>query len=44
MRGLAMKEPVTGLYVIGWLLSSEQGWVTGQILHVDGGLSTVQAR
>lgn len=29
---------------ICWLLSPEQKWVTGQVLHVDGGLSTVQAR
>ena len=25
-------------------VAPEQGWVTGQVLHVDGGLSTVQAR
>lgn len=27
-----------------WLLRPEQGWVTGQCLGVDGGLSSVQAR
>ena len=29
---------------ICWLLSPEQSWITGQVVHVDGGLSTVQAR
>jgi NAD(P)-dependent dehydrogenase (short-subunit alcohol dehydrogenase family) len=29
---------------ICWLLSPEQGWVTGQVLHANGGLSAVQAR
>jgi NAD(P)-dependent dehydrogenase (short-subunit alcohol dehydrogenase family) len=29
---------------IRWLLSPEQGFVTGQVLAVDGGLSSVQAR
>ncbi len=29
---------------IAWLLDAEQGWVTGQVLGVDGGLSTVRSR
>ncbi|MEM6572421.1 MAG: SDR family oxidoreductase [Planctomycetota bacterium] len=29
---------------IEWLLDPAQGWVTGQILGVDGGLATVRAR
>lgn len=29
---------------ICWLLDREQGWVTGQVLAVDGGLGSVQAR
>lgn len=29
---------------IRWFLSSEQSWVTGQVLAVDGGLSTIQPR
>ncbi len=37
-------EPGDIASAICWLLSSEQRWVTGQVLHVDGGLSTVQAR
>ena len=27
---------------ISWLLSVEQSWITGQIIHIDGGLSSVQ--
>ncbi len=37
-------EPGDIASAICWLLSPEQSWVTGQGLHVDGGLSTVQAR
>ena len=37
-------EPGDIASAICWLLSPEQRWVTGQVLHVDGGLSTVQAR
>lgn len=29
---------------ICWLLSGHQGWVTGQVLGIDGGLGTLQAR
>jgi NAD(P)-dependent dehydrogenase (short-subunit alcohol dehydrogenase family) len=29
---------------IAWLLSPEQSWITGQVLGVDGGMSTVQSR
>ncbi len=37
-------EPGDIASAICWLLSPEQKWVTGQVLHVDGGLSSVQAR
>jgi NAD(P)-dependent dehydrogenase (short-subunit alcohol dehydrogenase family) len=37
-------DPADIASAICWLLSSEQGWVTGQVLHVDGGMSTVQPR
>ncbi|MFM8470502.1 MAG: SDR family NAD(P)-dependent oxidoreductase [Limisphaerales bacterium] len=37
-------EPGDIASAICWFLSPEQKWVTGQVLHVDGGLSTVQAR
>jgi NAD(P)-dependent dehydrogenase (short-subunit alcohol dehydrogenase family) len=37
-------EPGDVASAIGWLLSPEQSWVTGQVLHVDGGMSAVQAR
>lgn len=37
-------EPGDVASAICWLLSPEQSWVTGQVLHVDGGLSAVQGR
>ena len=32
------------LPVVKWLLSDDSKWVTGQTIHVDGGLSTVKTR
>lgn len=29
---------------IDWLLDREQGWVTGQVIGVDGGLGSVRGR
>jgi NAD(P)-dependent dehydrogenase (short-subunit alcohol dehydrogenase family) len=37
-------EPGDVASAICWLLSPEQSWITGQVLHVDGGFSAVQAR
>ena len=37
-------EPHQVASAIAWLLDPEQCWVTGQVLAVDGGLSSVQAR
>jgi 3-oxoacyl-[acyl-carrier protein] reductase len=37
-------EPDEVASAIRWFLSPENTWVTGQILAVDGGLSSVQAR
>lgn len=37
-------EPEEVASAIRWFLSPEQGWVTGQVLAVDGGLSSLQSR
>jgi NAD(P)-dependent dehydrogenase (short-subunit alcohol dehydrogenase family) len=37
-------EPSDIASLIVWLLDPKQGWVTGQVLGVDGGLGTVHAR
>jgi 3-oxoacyl-[acyl-carrier protein] reductase len=37
-------EPKEVASAIRWFLSPEQNWVTGQVLAVDGGLSSVQPR
>lgn len=37
-------EPHEVASAIAWLLDPEQGWVTGQVIAIDGGLSSVQPR
>lgn len=37
-------EPEEVASAIGWLLDPAQCWVTGQVIGVDGGLASVQAR
>jgi len=37
-------EPGDVASAIDWLLSSEQSWVTGQVLGIDGGLGSILAR
>jgi len=37
-------EPAEVASAICWLLDREQGWVTGQVIGIDGGLGHVQAR
>ncbi len=37
-------EPDEVASAIRWFLSPEQAWVTGQVLAVDGGLSSLQSR
>ena len=37
-------EPAEVASAICWLLDSEQSWVTGQVIGIDGGLGHVQAR
>ena len=37
-------EPEDAARAIAWLLDPGQEWITGQVLGVDGGLSSVRAR
>lgn len=37
-------EPNEVASAIAWLLDPEQSWVTGQVIAVDGGLSSIQPR
>ena len=37
-------EPDDVASMIAWLLDDAQGWITGQVFGVDGGLGTVRAR
>jgi NAD(P)-dependent dehydrogenase (short-subunit alcohol dehydrogenase family) len=37
-------EPTEIASAIAWLLDPEQSWVTGQVLGIDGGLGSIQAR
>lgn len=37
-------EPADVASAMDWLLSSEQSWVTGQVLGIDGGLGSVRSR
>ena len=37
-------EPEQVASAIAWFLAPENDWVTGQVLGVDGGLSTIQPR
>lgn len=37
-------DPADVAGAIEWLLGPDSGWVTGQVLGVDGGLASVRAR
>lgn len=37
-------EPGDVAAAIAWLLDPQQSWITGQVLGIDGGLATIQAR
>jgi len=30
--------------VVTWLVSGDSGWVTGQVIGVDGGLASVRSK
>ena len=42
--GLAVTFVMGLASAICWLLDREQSWVTGQVIGVDGGLGSIQAR
>ncbi len=37
-------EPEQIASMIRWLIDSENHWITGQVIAVDGGLSSLQPR
>ncbi|HSM16011.1 MAG TPA: SDR family oxidoreductase [Gemmatimonadales bacterium] len=37
-------EPEEVAAAIAWLMEPEQGWITGQVLGVDGGLADLKLR
>ena len=37
-------QPLEIASAIAWLVSEEAGWVTGQVISIDGGLSTLHPR
>ena len=42
LNRLGRPEDVAGLIV--WLLDAKNAWMTGQVLGIDGGLSTVRPK
>jgi NAD(P)-dependent dehydrogenase (short-subunit alcohol dehydrogenase family) len=37
-------RPAEVATVISWLLSDQSSWVTGQVIGIDGGLSSVRGK
>ena len=35
-------EPADVASALAWLIDAEQGWVTGQVIGVDGGLGSLR--